>query len=58
MRSSSTTWDANNSVNLTGYDPTKSTVATAGGSTTLTLSDNTQITFVNLASLPGSIHYG
>jgi len=50
--------DANDSVNLFGYDPNASTVSSAGGSTTLTLSDNTQITFVNLASLPASIHYG
>ncbi len=48
---------ASDLVNLSGYDASKSKVATAGGSATLTLSDNTQITFVNLASLPGSIHY-
>jgi hypothetical protein len=46
------------SVSLIGYDPTKSSTATAAGSTTLTLSDNTQITFLNVTNINNNIHYG
>jgi Ca2+-binding RTX toxin-like protein len=50
---------SNDQVNLIGYDSTKSSVSSENGSTTLTLSDNTKITFVNLSNLNGThINYG
>jgi hypothetical protein len=50
---------SNDAVNLFGYDSTKSSSAVSGGSVTLTLSDSTKITFLNVSSLPtANIHYG
>jgi hypothetical protein len=48
---------AADTVNLIGYNPAQTKVSTSGGSTTLTLSDKTQISFIDVASLPASIHY-
>jgi hypothetical protein len=46
-------------VSLIGYDSTQSSVQTVGSNTTLTLSDNTRITFLNLTSLSSThITYG
>ena len=50
--------DGNDAVNLFGYDSTQSSVSVSAGNLTLTLSDNTKITFVDVTTLPTNIHYG
>ncbi|MGD0102874.1 MAG: hypothetical protein ABSC06_02415 [Rhodopila sp.] len=53
-----TNLSASDAVGLIGYDPAVSTVTVANGSATLTLSDNTEITFVNVTNITNNIHYG
>ena len=45
-------------VGLLGFDPAGSSISVANGSATLTLSDNTEITFVNVTDITNNIHYG
>ncbi len=45
-------------VGLIGYNSAKSSISIANGSTTLTLSDKTEITFLNVTNLSNNIHYG
>jgi Ca2+-binding RTX toxin-like protein len=45
-------------VGLIGYDSTASSISVANGSATLTLSDKTQITFLNVTNINNNIHYG
>ena len=49
---------SNDVVNLFGYNEAASTTSVVNGSTTLTLSDDTQITFVNVTNITNNIHYG
>jgi len=44
-------------VGLIGYNPAASAISVANGSAPLTLSDNTQITFVNVTDIANNIHY-
>jgi Ca2+-binding RTX toxin-like protein len=47
---------ASDVVDLSGFGSAATSTTTANGSTTITLSDNTQITFVNVTN-PTNIHY-
>jgi Ca2+-binding RTX toxin-like protein len=49
---------SNDVVGLIGYNPAESTITVANGSATLTLSDKTQITFLNVTNITNNIHYG
>ncbi|MGD0103849.1 MAG: hypothetical protein ABSC06_07405 [Rhodopila sp.] len=53
-----TNLSASDAVGLIGYNPATSTVTVANGSATLTLSNNTEITFVNVTNITNNIHYG
>jgi hypothetical protein len=44
-------------VALGGYGPNATSTSTSDGSTTITLRDNTQITFVNVIN-PTNVHFG
>jgi len=53
-----TNLSSTDAVGLIDYNPAASSIAVANGSSTLTLSDKTQITFVNVTDITNNIHYG